>query len=57
MGNKFKIVVGIVAAGLLIVFVAPVVVKLKDVALTTVVLIGLVMMIADLVQTLRLGED
>lgn len=53
----FKIVTSIVAAALLILFVAPVVVKLKDVALSVVVLIGLVLMIADLWPSLRSKDD
>ncbi|MGE5172001.1 MAG: hypothetical protein ACM3JC_16685 [Rudaea sp.] len=53
----FKIVAGIVAAALLIVFISPVVVKLKDVALSAVVLIGLVLMITDLWQSLKSKGD
>lgn len=44
---------GIVAAGLLIAFIAPVVIKLQDPALGAVVLIGLAMMLVDLWQSLR----
>ena len=46
-----------VAAALLIGFVAPVVIKLKDVALIAVVLIGLAMMLVDLWQSLRSKES
>ena len=53
----FKIIAGIVAAALLIIFIAPVVFKLKDVALSVVVLIGLVMMVADVWQSLRSKSD
>jgi hypothetical protein len=53
----FKFVAVIVAATLLVVFIAPVVIKLKSVALSVVVLIGLSMMIADAWQTLRSKED
>jgi len=53
----FKIVSGILGAALLIVFIGPVVVKLKDVALTLVVLIGIVMMLTDLWQSLKSKED
>lgn len=53
----FKIVAGIVAAALLIVFISPVVVKLKDAALGVVVLIGLTMMITDLWQSLKSADD
>lgn len=52
-----KIIAGILAAGLLIVFVGPVVLKLKDVALSVVVLIGLGMMLTDLWQSLKSKED
>jgi ABC-type branched-subunit amino acid transport system permease subunit len=53
----FKIVSGILAAALLIVFIGPVVVKLRDVALSAVVLIGLAMMLTDLWQSLKSKED
>ncbi|MGE5128426.1 MAG: hypothetical protein ACM3IK_02270 [Sphingomonadaceae bacterium] len=53
----FKVLAGILAAALLIGFVAPVVIKLKDVALTAVVLIGLAMMLVDLWQSLRSKES
>jgi len=53
----FKTFAGIVAAALLIIFVGPVVVKLKDVALTIVVLIGLTMMLIDLWQSLGSKDD
>jgi len=49
----FKILASIVAAALLIVFIGPVVVKLKDVALSAVVLIGVTMMIVDIWQSLK----
>lgn len=54
---NFKIVAGIVAAVLLITFISPVVIKLKDVALSIVVLIGLIMMITDIWHSLRSKED
>lgn len=53
----FKILAGIVAAALLVIFVGPVVVKLKEVSLILVVLIGLAMMIVDIWQALRSKED
>jgi ABC-type branched-subunit amino acid transport system permease subunit len=53
----FKIIAGIVAAALLIIFVGPVVVKLKDVALSVVVLIGLTMMLVDIWQSLKSKDD
>lgn len=43
----------VAAAGLLAAFLAPVVLKLQDWALSAVVLAGLVLMLADLVQSLR----
>ncbi|MDH3319747.1 MAG: hypothetical protein OEO84_08665 [Betaproteobacteria bacterium] len=52
-----KIVAGIVAAALLMVFMAPVVIKLKDVAFTVVVLIGLAMMFVDIWQSLQSKDD
>ena len=54
---RFKIFAGIVAAALLIGFVSPVVVKLKDVALSVVVLIGLTMMVVDIWHALRSKDD
>lgn len=53
----FKLVAGIVAAALLILFVGPVVIKLKDAALGIVVLIGLTMMVVDILQDLRSKDD
>jgi len=52
-----KIFAAILSAGLLLVFIGPVVVKLKDVALTVVVSIGLAMMFYDLWQSLREKEE
>jgi ABC-type branched-subunit amino acid transport system permease subunit len=53
----FKILAGIVAAALLIVFIGPVVVKLKDAALSIVALIGVTMMLIDLWQSLQSKDD
>lgn len=53
----FKIFAGVIAATLLIAFLAPPVLKLKDVALSAVILIGIVMMLVDLWQSLRSGDD
>ena len=53
----FKIVAGIMAAALLVIYIGPVVVKLKDVALSCVVFVGLAMMITDLWQSLRSKDD
>ena len=51
-----KVIGSILAVGLLVVFIGPVVVKLKDVALSTVVVIGLAMMIVDAWQGLQSKE-
>ena len=53
----FKIIGSILAASLLIIFIGPVAIKLKDVAFSVVVLIGLTMMIVDIWQSLRSKED
>jgi hypothetical protein len=53
----FKILASVVAAALLIVFIGPVVIKLKDGALVVVAGIGLVMMLVDLWQSLREKDD
>jgi hypothetical protein len=53
----YKIVAGIVAAGLLLAYMAPVVWRLKDTALWIVAGIGAVMMLVDLWQSLQSKED
>jgi ABC-type branched-subunit amino acid transport system permease subunit len=53
----FKVLGSLLAAALLIVFIGPVVFKLKDVALSIVVLIGLAMMLTDIWHSLRSKED
>ena len=53
----FKILGSTLAAGLLIVFIGPVAIKLKDVAFSIVVLIGLAMMLTDIWHSLRSKED
>ena len=45
------------AVVLMLVFLPPVVVKLKDVELGVVILIGIVMMLVDLWQSLQSKED
>jgi len=52
-----KVFAGIVAAALLLVFIGPVVLKLKDVALSCVALIGVVMMLVDIWQSLQSKDD
>lgn len=53
----FKILAGIVAATLVIAYMAPVVWRLQDYALWTVSLIGTGMMLVDLWQSLRSKDD
>jgi hypothetical protein len=52
-----KIIAGILAVAGMLVYLAPVVLKLMDPALTTVVVIGIVMMLVDLWQSLKSRED
>jgi hypothetical protein len=54
---NLKTFAGILSAALLFVFIGPVVVKLKDVALSAVVTIGLAMMLYDLWQSLREKDE
>jgi hypothetical protein len=53
----YRIIVGIVAAALFLVYMAPVVLRLREWALTIVALTGAVMMLVDLWQSLRSKED
>lgn len=52
-----KLFSGAVALALLLAFLVPLVVKLEEVALGAVVSVGVVMMLVDLVQSLRSQED
>lgn len=52
-----KILAGLISVALMLTFVAPVVWKLKDVALIVVVTMGLVMMLVDLWQSLQSKDD
>jgi len=52
-----KIIAGLIGAALLFVYVAPVVLRLKEISLSIVFLIGAVMMLVDLWQSLRSKED
>ena len=52
----FRILSGIVAAGLLIAYIAPVAIKLKDVPFSIVVIVGLTLTLVDLWQSLRSKE-
>ena len=53
----FKIFAGLVAMASLLIFVGPVVLKLKEPSLTIVVLIGAVMMATDVWQSLKRKDD
>jgi len=53
----FRIFAGIVAVVLMAGFLLPPVFKLKDVALGVVISIGIAMMLADLLQSLKSKED
>ena len=53
----YKIIAGIVAAALLLIYMAPVVLRLKDTALWVIAGIGTVMMLVDLWQSLQSKED
>jgi len=52
-----KIVAALAAVALLLAYVGPVLVKMKDAALTTVIVIGIVVMLIDLWHSLRKPED
>lgn len=52
-----KIFSGVVAVALMLIYLLPVVIKLREVALAIVVLIGLVMMLIDLWQSLQSKND
>jgi len=53
----FKLLAGVVAVTLMVAFLLPPVIKLKDVALGIVVLIGVTMMLVDLWQSLQSKDD
>ena len=52
-----KIFAGIVAVGLMLAYVLPLVIKLKEVSLVVVIGIALTMMLVDLVQSVKSRED
>lgn len=52
-----KIFAGIVAVLLVGAFLVPPVIKLQDFALTGVILVGFVMMLVDLLQSLKSRDD
>ena len=49
----FKYVCAAVAVALMLAYLVPVIVKMKEFALACVLVVGLVMMLVDLVQSLR----
>lgn len=57
MTLALKAFAGLVAVVLLITYLAPVVLKLREPALTIVVLVGFVMALVDLWQSLQSKED
>lgn len=57
MTTVLKIFAGVLAVVLMLIYLAPVVLKLLQPALTIVVLIGIVMMLVDLWQSLQSKED
>ena len=52
-----KMVATLIAVALMLGYLAPLLVKMKDLALGGVILIGFVVMLADLWQTLRESDD
>lgn len=52
-----KYLFGVIAASLVLIYLSPVVLKLKDPALSIVVGAGVVMMLVDLWQSLRSKDD
>ena len=53
----YKIVAGIIAAALLLIYMAPVVLRLKEVSLWIITLTGIAMMLIDLWQSLQSKDD
>lgn len=54
---SYKIITGTLAAALMLVYMAPVVLRLQDVALWSVALLGATMMLVDLWQSLFSKDD
>jgi len=48
-----KVIFGLVSMALMVIFVAPVIIKIKSAALIAVILIGLAMMAYDFIEFLR----
>lgn len=55
--SPLKVAAGIFAISLMLIYLSPVVLKLREPALTIVVLIGIVMMFVDLWQSLQAKDD
>ncbi|HEY7656142.1 MAG TPA: hypothetical protein VH881_04680 [Burkholderiales bacterium] len=53
----FRILAAVIAAALLLAFLLPYVVKMQDIALGAVILVGLAMMARDLWDSLQEKED
>jgi len=53
----FKIIAGLVAVTLMLVYLLPIMLKLQEPALTLVILTGIVMMLIDLWQSLQSKND
>jgi hypothetical protein len=53
----YKLLAGFIAASLVIAFLSPPVLKLQDYALGGVILIGVLMMLVDLWQSMKSRED
>jgi len=54
---SIKIFSAVVAVALMLAYLSPVVFKLKDLALGAIILIGVVMMLVDLWQSLKSKDD
>ena len=52
-----KIFAALVAVALMLAYLGPIVFKMKDLALTSVILIGIIVMLVDLWHSLRKPED
>lgn len=52
-----KVIAGIIGAALLMIYMAPVVLRLKEISLSVIVLLGLGMMLVDLWQSWQSKED
>jgi len=51
-----KLVAGVVAVSMVLAYVLPPAIKLKDIALIIVIAIGVIMMLVDLFQSLRKND-